>query len=292
MARRIDDLRDALRAENERASKKIARIAVGTFDGGMGRYDPLSHLRGGYGVDITGTKYDPRVGDDRIGRMTTRQAEVAIDRLREFTDSGNIGYYQGSDGAIISRQAMLEVTYQTRRYNREIKEYRDSVGDVPVPWAGDNINAAEYYRDFVPKGMYLEDQAHYSLNERRLPTPTRYTSDSAARKIGADLKNSMLPSASRQRIVNARKQVSQMIDVIGDESLRDEVDALNDAQFWFMWTLDSSFADQFSLKYLEMKNRDDPKKSENYKYVMAQAADNATNRLEEMLNAGRSLPLA
>ena len=109
MARRIDELRDVLRSENERASKKIARIAAGTYDGGMGRYDPLSHLRGGYGVDITGTKYDPRVSGDRIGRMTTRHAEVAIDRLREFTDSGNIGYYQGSDGAIISRQAMTRM---------------------------------------------------------------------------------------------------------------------------------------------------------------------------------------
>lgn len=289
---RLHDLRDMLRKENERASRKISKIAEGTYNGDMGRYDPLSHLHGKYGVDISGTEYDPRPSDERIGRMTTRQAEVALERLREFTDSGNVGYYAGNDGAIISRQAMLEITYETRRYNQVILEYRESVKDVLVPWAGDNITAGEYYEHFVPKGRFLEDQAHFSMNERRLPVPTRYTSDESVWTIADDLKISMRPVEHANRVASARSQVQQMIDVIGDSSLESKVGKLNDAQFWFMWTLDSSFADQFSIMYEHVKNADNANKPASYKMAMSSAASDAERKLGDMLRDGASLPLA
>lgn len=288
---RLHDLRDMLRRENERASHKISKIAEGTYNGDMGRYDPLRRLHGKYGVDISGTEYDPRPSDERIGRMTTRQAEVALDRLREFTNSGNVGYYAGNDGAIISRQAMLEITYQTRRYNREIREYRESVKDVLVPWAGDNITAGEYYEYFVPKGRFLEEQAHFSMNERRMPVPTRYTSDESAWTIANDLKDSMHPTEHANRVSSARNQVQQMVDVIGDPSLESKVGKLNDAQFWFMWTLDSTLADQFSIMYEHNKNIDSANKSASYKMMMSSAASVAERKLGVMLRDGATLPI-
>lgn len=290
---RHDDLerkRDAVLKARARATRKINAMAKGTYT--TGKKDPLKHLMGAkYAVNITGTKYDPRSPIQGIRRMTMRQLDAAMDRLNEFNNSRNVGYYAGHDGAIISRRTMLEATYQTKRYNKMIRDYRESVKDIEIPWIGENLTAEDYDRDWRVKGAYLEGQAFYDMQERRLPTPRRFLSEKGAKVWSENLKDEMLPSAQKKRVRAAREQIKQMVDVIGEPALVHKVHKLNDAQLWFMWTNDPSLANAFSLMYEHSKNEDNPDKSDNYKQVMAQVAEDSREEIGELLDYGKEIPL-
>ena len=87
---------EALKLERQ-ASKKIQQIAAG-------RYDPLGSRsllhginNGRYGVDISGTKYDPRKSERLVKRYTGKQLDAHIERLKGFM-TPTIGFYRDHEG--------------------------------------------------------------------------------------------------------------------------------------------------------------------------------------------------
>ena len=236
----LGDLRlRALKAE-ARATRKVRLIKQGTYNPRAGGL--LTDLNNGqFGVDIAGTEYDVRKGD--------------LERLDKFLYQGTT-YYAGARGNIISGDAMRAVRREYKRDNERKREYKKSVAGTFIPWVG--ITAKEYDEDWRVKKAYLESGSAESLVEYRLPTPRRFSSDEGAYTIAKSMNERQTTRGCNKAISQARQNISDMIDEIGDDRLRRVLD-LSDDKLWFMWSNDDYFADRLSRLYWAINNQDNDK---------------------------------
>lgn len=250
----LGDLRfRALKAE-ARATRKVRLIKQGTYNPRAGGL--LTDLNNGqFGVDIAGTEYDVRKGEARINRMTTAQVKRHLERLDKFLYQGTT-YYAGARGNIISGDAMRAVRREYKRDNERKREYKKSVAGTFIPWVG--ITAKEYDEDWRVKKAYLESGSAESLVEYRLPTPRRFSSDEGAYTIAKSMNERQTTRGRNKAISQARQNISEMIDEIGDDRLRRVLD-LPDDKLWFMWSNDDYFADRLSRLYWAIHNQDNDK---------------------------------
>ena len=237
----------ALRAqvdyETRRAARKIHRIATGRFNPLPDDGDPRQN------VDISGTKFDPRPSM-ASGRMTTRQAERALERLREFNNSKSVGYYADSKGNPISRRSLARSRAMVRRGNEQKQRYFEAVKDVPMPWTGD-FKAEEYMAAFHPKRTFMRGEAFEVLPEARMPVSYQYTSQEAIDIIIKDREKKLTVSYQRARVQGLRENIHAMLERIGDDGgVRQSVDKLNNDQLWFLAAVDRGFMNSLKDMYI------------------------------------------
>ena len=227
----LETAREMLQVERDRAIRKMYRIA--TSDDG---------------ADIRGTKFDP-LGKSAVGRVTLKNAARELERLSEFNNSDSIWYYRDSNGNPISAKDVRRYRDAVRQYNEDIAAYEKSVSGTKLPYLGD-ATVGDWIRDFRPKKTYLSGGSHYAL-ERMNPNKRTIHFDSAEAMRDKTNKvfNSLTKKAKRQKLTEAKKQIADMIDVIGDPELFDVLIDIPDDVLWLMWTVNGDFANQLSLMY-------------------------------------------
>lgn len=248
----LQDLRARAHVLQAKAGRKIGQIKAGTYHPRGTDWD-LDN--GQYGVDISGTKYDPRKSN--IDRMTTRQVEAHIERLENF-NSNVVGYYRGArKGDIISKQAMARAHYGYKRHNEWNAKEHEEIGGTLVPGMGD-ITVQDYDHDFRPRRAYLDVAAGPTYTPKRMPVPTRYQDDAGAIAAGERMME-MHTTRGRQKYVNnARSQIGKMIDSLDDPGFLPKILELDDERLWFLWTSSSKFAATLAEIYFAQKAIDDP----------------------------------
>lgn len=247
----LDDLRDAVRRENRRAGRKLASIAKGTY-GNTGNLRQFA----GHGVDLRGTERDPRVPGRRVGRLTRRQAEAALDRLREFNNSRSVGFYKGIGSAVISRGAMADYAYEAKRYNANREEYRERMKDVPTPWLGrEAVSSDSYDREIVP---HPNEQLFSSMKNMRVIPPSHIVSERGARRMAAHIREGLTDRAEAARIKLIRENIADMVARTGDADVLEAVNAMTDEQLLFVWTHDGTLARNLSFRYESVKYAESP----------------------------------
>lgn len=252
----LDDLRDAVRRENRRAGRKLAAIAKGTYAMGSG---PLAYMRGKVeGVDVRGTEHDPRVPGRRVGRMTTAQARVALERLKEFNNSRSVGFFRGAGGAVISRKNMVAYAYETRRYNEDRAEYRARTAKVPTPWSGFGRTAEEVLSWTQPSPWQAPKNPYEDHFDRKLPLPQQIVSDDAAKKLADHLAEARSPRGYARRAALLRENIRDMVARTGDKDLLDAIMSMDDEALMFVWTVDGTLARNISFRYEAVKYLESP----------------------------------
>ena len=251
----LDDLRDAVRRENRRAGRKLASIAKGTY----GLRGPLAYMRGKVeGVDLRGTDRDPRVPGRRVGRMTTRQARAALERLTEFNNSKSIGFYGGVGGSPISRRHMAAYVYETRRYNEERAAYRERTAKVPTPWSGFGRTAEEVRSWTRPSPWQAPKNPFEDHFDRKLPLPRQIVSDEAAKKLADNLAEARTPRGHAKRAALVRENIRDMVARTGDKDLLETIMGMDDESLMFVWTVDGTLARNISFRYEAVKYLESP----------------------------------
>lgn len=248
----LQDLRARAHVLQRKATTKIGKIKAGTYHPRGTDWD-LDN--GQYGVDISGTKYDPRKAN--IDRMTTRQLEKHIERLENF-NSNVVGYYRGArKGDIISKQAMARAYYGYKKHNEWNAKEHEEIGGTHVPGMGD-ITVQDYDHDFRPRRAYLDVAAGPTYTPKRMPVPTRYQDDFGAIMAGERMME-MHTTRGRKKYVNkARSQIAQMIDSLDDPGFLPKILTLDDERLWFLWTSSSKFAATLAEIYFAQKAINDP----------------------------------
>ena len=248
----LQDLRERAHVLQKKADRKVKQIAAGTYHPRGTNWD-LDN--GKYGVDISGTKYDPRRSN--IDRMTRRQVEAHIERLENF-NSNVVGYYRGArKGDIISKQAMAAAYNGYRKHNRWNAAEHEEIGGTPVPGMGD-ITVQDYDHDFRPRRAYLDVAAGPTYTPKRMPVPTRYQDDAGAIAAGERMKEMHTTRGRKKYVDNARSQITKMIDSLDDPGFLPKILELNDERLWFLWTSSSKFAATLSEIYFAQKAVDEP----------------------------------
>lgn len=227
----LDRARDLLQVERDRAVRKMYRMA--TSDDG---------------ADIRGTKYDP-LGKSAVGKVTLKNAARELERLSEFNNSDSVWYYSDRKGNPISAKDVRRYRDAVRRYNADIDEYEKSVGGTRLPYMGD-ASVGDWIRDFRPKKTYLSGGSHYAL-ERMNPDKrtVNFESDVAMREKTNQVLESLTRKGKQNKLTQAKRQIAEMLDVIGDPELYDILTDIPDDVLWLMWTVNSDFANNLSLQY-------------------------------------------
>lgn len=184
------------------------------------------------------------------GRMTTRQAERALERLREFNNSKSVGYYADSKGEPISRKSLARIRGLVRRSNEQKARYFEAVKDVPMPWTGD-FTAGEYMDAFHPKRSFMRGEAFEILPQARMPVSYQYTSQRAVNILSADKEKKLSVAHQKGRVAELRTNIHLMLDKIGDDgTVRDAINKLDGNQLWFLAAVDRSFMNALKDMYI------------------------------------------
>jgi len=227
MARNLKVLRAQVKARQLAANRKIRRL---TDD---------------KGVQIAGTKFDPRKEAKVIDRLTGVQLEAQLARLNTFMDR-KTQFVAGAHGVPMTKKQWERAASVQRRANTVKERMRDKFANV-----------------FVDEtGMTIAERQEKINNKRKLAgnpsvqqpwNPTTYqakniTSEKALKRIEEQLMKQTSMQYEQQQYKDAKKQYYQIMRPVKNNKLIKLVRTLSPDQFTAMW-FGTPFADAFSMAY-------------------------------------------
>ena len=238
---------EAIRLERQ-ASKKIQQIAAGRYDP-LGSRSLLHEINNGkYGVDISGTKYDPRKSERLIKHYTGKQLDAHIERLKGF-NSPTIGYYAGHKGAIIESQAMRSLFTAVKLSNAKKEAYVKKYEEVEPPWLGGSMSVGQFDRTFRQRIKFDGSAMTDTLKRGGFPKPSQFYTQRAVENREQKLRAIMNPADFKAKVAGIRQNIRDMSLYTGSD-LPEKFMTLDDETLYFMWTHDSNLSDSLSMIYL------------------------------------------
>lgn len=266
----LSQLRAAVAKEEERARRKMARIKAGTYNP-LGKRSVLSEIvptpaelknrnynphKGRplphYGVDITGTEYDPLRNSKSYGR---KRLEIYLERLKGF-NTPSVGYFKGMNGTIITAQTMRSLIRANRANNQRKADIVEANRDVFVPWL--NQTVGEYDED-TRKHSYPSDAGGWDLKQYPAPRPANLTPKGAERL--QDKIASVSGARSLEHLSDAnQKSIDGMLPYLSDAA-RNAVASIDSRKLAFAVQHDESFFDRLHELYVIMASEGDSEMS-------------------------------
>ena len=201
--------------------------------------------KGDYGIDITGTEYDPRVGKYSISRMSGDRLKKLLEKQAYFRRP-HVGYYRGARGTIVTRQAYRNYVNSVRKINNSIYAEQDKYKDVYIKPLG--MTVKERRAMMTPTHPVHGTEAYDGMKKLKIYSPTQLMGTEGAKMIALRNDDIRRQYTSREMVTKARGYMNQMMDVIGDEEIRLKFNSLSDEQFWFIWAY-TDFPNELALKY-------------------------------------------
>lgn len=261
----VSQLRAAVAKEEDKARRKMARIKAGTYNP-LGKRSVLSEIvptedrvkrnknfkkarpLPHYGVDITGTKYDPLSNSKYMNRKTLKNY---LERLKGF-NTPSVGYFKGMNGTIITAQAMRSLIRANRANNKRKAAIVEANRDVYVPWL--NRTVGEYDED-VRKKSYPSDAGGWDLKQYDAPKPASLTPKGARDMLHK------IESVSGPRAITTLSDANQaslegMLPYLSDAA-RQKVANADARKLAFAVQHDDAFFDRLHELYVIMCSGDD-----------------------------------
>lgn len=226
------DLRRAALKSESLVSRKIRRMS-----------------KGDYGIDISGTEYDPRVGKDAISRMTGDRLKALLEKQTRFRRP-SAGYYRGARGTIVTREAYRNYVNSVRKINTTVDKEQHKYDDVFIKPLG--MTVKERRAMTTPSHPVHGTEAYDGMKKLKVYSPGQLMGTEGAKMIALRNDDIRRQFSSRELVTKARGYMNEMMDKIGDEAARAKFNSLSDEQFWFIWAY-TDFPEELSLKYLAMQ---------------------------------------
>lgn len=205
--------------------------------------------RGDNGVDISGMEYDPRVGKDVISRMSGDRLKKLLEKQAYFRRS-SVGYYKGARGTIVTRQAYRNYVNSVRKINSSIEKEQHRYDNIYIKPMG--MTVKERRAAMTPSHPVHQTEAYDGMKTLKIYSPQQLMGTEGAKVIALRNDEIRRQYASRELVTKARGYMNQMMDTIGDETVRIKLNSLSDGQFWFIWAY-TDFPEELSLKYDAMQ---------------------------------------
>ncbi len=205
--------------------------------------------KGDFGIDITGTEYDPRVGKDAISRMSGDRLKKLLEKQAYFRKS-SVGYYRGARGTVVTRQAYRNYVNSVRKINNSVEKEQHKYDDVYIKPLG--MTVKERRAMMTPSHPVHQTEAYDGMKKLKVYSPQQLMGSEGAKMIALRNDDIRRQFSSRELVTKARGYMNEMMDKVGDEELRTKLNSLSDEQFWFIWAY-TDFPEELSLKYLAMQ---------------------------------------
>lgn len=205
--------------------------------------------KGDNGIDITGMEYDPRAGKDTISRMSGDQLKKLLEKQAYFR-RGHVGYYRGARGTVVTRQAYRNYVNSVRKINNSVEMEQHKYDNVYIKPMG--MTVKERRAAMTPSHPVHDTEAYDGMKKLKIHSPRQLMGTEGAKMIALRNDDIRRQYQSRELVSKARGYMNQMMDTIGDETVRHQLNSLSDEQFWFIWAY-TDFPEELSLKYDAMQ---------------------------------------
>nr|DAP14008.1 MAG TPA: hypothetical protein [Caudoviricetes sp.] len=205
-----------------------------------------------YGVDISGTEYDPLRNSKSYGR---KRLESYLEKLKGF-NTPSVGYFKGMNGTIITAQSMRSLIRANNANNKRKADIVEANRDVYVPWL--NRTVGEYDSE-VRKNSYPSDAGGWDLKQYNTPKPASLTPK------GAQVMLDKISTVSGVRALTTLSEANQaslegMLPYLSDIA-RNAVANVDACKLAFAVQHDDSFFDRLHELYVIMGRGDDSETS-------------------------------
>lgn len=181
------------------------------------------------GIDIKGTKEDPRLPPSVVNRYNRAQLNSYLGRLNAFMSRSN-GYILDSSGTLISRAEWTRYSSTERRYNALAKADFNKVKKLIDPISG--LSIADREKLLVPDSKRAQgDVIHrpYSEVHRK---PQNIKNEKALIKLNTFMNKKLAAGYLPKQLASQRRQARAMVKNAG---IKVDFNSLSDNQFNALW---------------------------------------------------------
>lgn len=246
----VERLRELVRKRRAAATAKIGRLRRNT------------------GVEIAGTKEDPRRPPSVIKRYSKPQLNKYLAELNAFTSRDN-QFVAGAGGTPLSRNDWNAYKIIEKRYNEIGTRHDNKIADIFIPTAGMTIK--ERMATIHPTAVGEFSNRPYSTVDRK---PYQIASSDALSQLTRDMRRKISRKFLPGEISKGREQMREMLSSIGHTEFIKRADKLTDSQFDIVWNY-TSMARLISLVYelMKLRSADESKKERWHDKVVEDSED-------------------
>lgn len=199
------------------------------------------------GIEIGGTRFDPRRKNDFIKGATTKQLNQYMDELGHFLDRGQqfVGDREGSPVHVSQWRYYKRVEKQR---NAKVLVDNELVAGVFITESG--LTAGERHALMDASRTQAGTPSVYHDWKPILREPWNINGGSKnLSKLTDTLKNTTKSDYNNKEAIIGRQSIDKMAAQLNAPDLKKAVDKLSQQQFWFLWK-NTKFAGDIALPYL------------------------------------------
>lgn len=206
----INELRALVRKRHAAATKKVSRLRVNN------------------GVNVGGTKHDPRRDPANIKRYTRAQLNSYLNQLNGFTNRST-QFASGAEGAVLPGSKVRELQREIRKYNARGQKRDASIGDLKLP--GQDMTVAERAVTIPTKLRTTSGLASTKPFAESKLKISNIAGVDALNKLIADYKRKNSRDYLPKYIEKQRENARKLLNSIGMPQFIPQFDKLTDDQF-------------------------------------------------------------
>ena len=166
-----------------------------------------------------------------VGSLNKRQLTVYQHQLQRFQSRKN-QFLSDSNGEALPSQEWKKYKQRERKYSARVNAIYDEVKGLILP-NGQSI--ADRMTIMTPDHPSMANQAVNALFRPPNREPKQVNGVSALKKLDKSLDRMLGPEYFDYRRNADKDAITQMLDMLGDDELKDRVLSLNDKQFDTLW---------------------------------------------------------
>lgn len=197
------------------------------------------------GVEVAGTKFDPRISPDRVKRLNSRQLQSYIQRLDSFV-SRETQFVPDRQNKPMRGSLMNQYKSLETEYNRRVNTKFDDVKDIFLPSIG--LTIGERMRAMIPEKQQFGNRAVNAPYAPPVRLSKNFDSEQGLKRMIQDMKKRLRTDFEMKQLKRSQREFGQMSNIIKRPDLVKDVSDLTPEEFGILWNY-TNFATVSSLMY-------------------------------------------
>lgn len=237
MASELEELRSMVRNRHRAATQKVSR------------------LNRSKGVKIAGTKDDVRRNPANIKGYNKKQLESYLGQLNTFVSRGTT-FAPDYKGRALPGDKWKTYTSLERQFNNKRVETFDKIKHLFLP--SSNMTIRERMAATTPDHPTAGNPSTRNPDIKLNRTSKGVRTEKGLNRLIKDMENRVSKQFEQRELRSAKKQLRQIMEIVGDKQLMKDIKALDDDQFRTLWFY-TNFVTAMSSLYETIGDTDERK---------------------------------
>lgn len=190
----------------------------------------ISRVKKSTGANVAGSEYDPRKPVGAEKRMNSNQLRSAISRMQEFNRPLN-KFVALQGGKPVPAKMVAPFKRKVNELNSRREQFSKRLDSEPFP--GMSRTPKEFQSQYAHgRGM---DNGFSGIFDKVSEDVSGITSLKALKRLEAHVDKQLRPENFKEILELGKRQMSNMLDIVGQHENADNLRELSDYQFAMLW---------------------------------------------------------